>query len=1004
MTARGTSDENQNGDVTVNVTDNGKVEVVYKTSSTDGFLKAENVERKSASFLYLCAFTAYLTSFSSGVGLSWSSPVFPKMETPENPFSHPLSATQTAWIAASLQLGAAVGPFASGYCADRFGRKRALIFLTVPMLFGNVLLAIAGNVYSYYIARFAVGVGVGSQFAVVPIYLGEIAENHNRGVLGCFLGVFLHVGLAYPLFVGPHVTLVHYALSCAAPQVLFLIIFVIFMPETPQFLLSVGNNVEAEQSLRKLRHKSATEIRKEMEEIRKCLEKQTGRTRAVQVFCNSRSARKALWISVGLVAIKQFSGINPILSFMQTIFQASDSSISPLISTNIIGCVQIFANFACFPIIEKLGRRILLQLSIFGCGMSVMFLGIYFCLKTHQFDVDAIYWLPVTCVFVYFLSFSMGLGFLPWCIMGEVMPPAVKGVGSAITSSASFASSSIVTFPFPIIKEVFGMGVAFLMYAICCLLGMVFVHFCVPETKGKSLSEIQEVMKSKRDTKGDKVLCGTEIIDTMASRECENKGELVEVVYKPTCGSAETRESGLLTPEPEESRKEAFFLYLCAFSAELLTFIGGIGLSWTSPIIPRLHGPENPFAHPITTNQEAWIAAFLPLGAAVGPFAAGHFADKLGRKKALLLISIPMFVGYAILSAAAHVELYYFARFIVGLGVGSSFALVPMYIGEITQTFNRGKFGCFMGLSVVLGLFYPFSIGPHLSIPLYSVCCAVPLVIFFVVFSAFMPESPYFLVAADDHLKAQKVMVRLRPKGVDVNKEVAAIRESFAAENRAAPSFHEVVTSKVLRRAIVAALGLVLLQQFAGINPILSFMKTIFEASGSTISPNVCTVIIGVVEVSSNIACVFVVEKLGRRVLFLGSCLGCFISISALGVYFYLKAHDHDVDSLFWLPVFSLIVYNVFFSLGLGPLPWAVVGEVFPSNIKGFATAVCSGSNFLVSCVITFLFPLISEALGMAGSFWLFGAFCFVGIIFVYYFLPETKGKTLAEIQKMLAD
>lgn len=445
-------------------------------------------------------------------------------------------------------------------------------------------------------------------------------------------------------------------------------------------------------------------------------------------------------------------------------------------------------------------------------------------------------------------------------------------------------------------------------------------------------------------------------------------------------------------------------------------------MSWTSPVIPRFQTEDNPFDHAVTTTQEAWIAAFTPLGSAIGPIAAGYCADKLGRKKALLFLAIPMVIGFFILAGAKQIELYYLARlvfnrlmkkivyilyyfiyrFLIGLGAGSAFAVVPMYVSEISQAHNRGKYGSAMGVLITLGIIYPFSIGPHLSIPIYSITCGIPLIIFIVIFTIFMPESPYYLIAVGNFDSADRALRKLRQTGSDIRLEMTEIKEGVEQERKNAAGIKHLFTSAAGRKALYISLGLVALQQFAGINPLLSFMKTIYEAAGSTIPPNTCTIITGSVQVLSNTACIFMVERMGRRLLLLICCVFCFLSMTALGIYFYLKNHNYDVQSVFWLPIVCLIIYMLVFSFGLGPLPWTVMGEIFPSNIKGIAAAMTSTTSFITASLVTFLFPILSETLGMAGSFWLFAFFCLIGYFFVHFVLFETKGKSLAEIQRIL--
>ncbi|CAH1135590.1 unnamed protein product [Ceutorhynchus assimilis] len=489
--------------------------------------------------------------------------------------------------------------------------------------------------------------------------------------------------------------------------------------------------------------------------------------------------------------------------------------------------------------------------------------------------------------------------------------------------------------------------------------------------------------------------------ESLTDNDCDNNCEgknLVEV-YKPTVIQNGNRDSLLIG---DQTKKWHWFLDAAVFTATIPLLAAGLGMSWPSPVIPKLLSEESPFGRPITTTEEAWIAAFTPLGSAIGPLAAGYYADKFGRKKALIASAVPMIIGFLITAFAKQVELYYVARFLVGIGTGSAFTVVPMYIGEIAQTHNRGKYGSSAGILITIGCTYPFSVGPYLSITIFSITCAVPLCLFIIVFTVFMPESPYYLAALGDYDQADKALRKLRHKGSDIRAELTEIKQGIEEQNQNSAGIKDLFMAPAGRKALYISVLLVSLQQLAGISPLLSYLKPIYLAAGTSISPNISTLITGAVQISSNTACIFMVERLGRKFLILNCCVFCFLSMTALGVYFYLKDHNYDVVPIFWLPITCVLIYMVTFSCGLGPLPWAVMGEILPSNVKGLAAALTTTMSFVTACLVTFLFPIVNEALGQAAGFWAFAIFCLLGYFFVHFVMFETKGKTLTEIQRIL--
>ncbi|XP_060518436.1 facilitated trehalose transporter Tret1-like [Cylas formicarius] len=448
---------------------------------------------------------------------------------------------------------------------------------------------------------------------------------------------------------------------------------------------------------------------------------------------------------------------------------------------------------------------------------------------------------------------------------------------------------------------------------------------------------------------------------------------------------------------------DSLYLYLSCIIAYLTAFSCGVSFSWTSPVIPRFKSIENPFGHEVSTTQLALIAAFLPLGAVSGPLLAGLASDKIGRKKTMMVLAVPMIAGFCILAFGRIVELYYLARFLIGLGVGSTFAILPMYIAEITEGRNRGKFGCFLGIFITLGLFYPFSVGPHLTLQVYAMSCTIPLVVFFIIFGLFMTESPHYLLVRGRKKDAEEALMKLRNKCVNhIQTDISEIMLSIEENSQSKGGFKELFTAPVAREAMLISAGLVLLQELSGIHPMMAYLKPIFESSTKTISPDVATLIFGISQISSNFITALVVEKTGRRILYMVSSAGCGICCAVLGIYFLLKHLSYDMESVFWMPIVCMVGYMIFFSMGLGPLAWNVVGEIFPSNVKGVGSGLTVCISFLASFVVVTIFPILAKAASMAAPFWMYTVVTVLGMFFIYYKVPETKGMSLAEIQQTL--
>lgn len=430
-----------------------------------------------------------------------------------------------------------------------------------------------------------------------------------------------------------------------------------------------------------------------------------------------------------------------------------------------------------------------------------------------------------------------------------------------------------------------------------------------------------------------------------------------------------------------------------------------MAISWSSPVIPKLEDEEsldeNPFGSVITDEENSWIGSLLALGAVFGPFPSAIMADKLGRKLTLLILAVPFVISFFVLAFAETIGLFYAARVLAGAALGGVFTVVPMFIGEISEVSNRGMFLSSFCLFITLGILVSYVIGPYMSIMYFNIVCAIFPLLFIAIFLVFIPESPFYLVSADKHSAAEESLKKLRNKPKKaLEDELEVIKDEINTSSQG--SFLDLFRTRGLIKALIISLALVGFQQLSGINVVLFYAESIFDATGSDIPASTCSIIIGAVQFLASFMTPLVVERLGRKILLLASAVGMLISEVPLGIYFYLKDNGDDVSAISWLPILSLIVYIITYGFGFGPLPWTVMGELFPSNVKSTASSLTASICWLLGFVLTKFFSSVSEEITMAGSFWLFSGFCLLAVVFVFVSVPETKGKTFQEIQAIL--
>ncbi|KAI4491219.1 hypothetical protein M0802_010315 [Mischocyttarus mexicanus] len=463
---------------------------------------------------------------------------------------------------------------------------------------------------------------------------------------------------------------------------------------------------------------------------------------------------------------------------------------------------------------------------------------------------------------------------------------------------------------------------------------------------------------------------------------------------KGKCSVAEMTEKG-----------STLLQYVAAAAANLSIMATGAMLGWTSPILGKLEeGNETPLSRPITKNESSWIGSLVALGAAIGSFVAGYSAERFGRKYSLLFCIVPYTIGWALIATATEVVQLYVARFIFGIALSFAFTTVPMYVGEIAETSIRGALGSFLQLFITFGLFYSYVIGPFVSYVVFWILCACLPVISFVLFML-MPESPYYLISKGKRQEAVAALAKLRSTSESAVQSVAdEMQATYEESIQTQTKFSDLFTVKANFKALLFTVLLASFQQLTGINVVLFYMGSIFDAAGSSLDPNIATIIVGAVQIAASFVTPFVVDRLGRKLLLITSGIGEIVTLGALGLYFYLqKYEDKEVaESIAMLPVISLVIFIATYCIGWGPLPWAVMGEMFAPDVKSKASGITVSMCWLLAFFITKFASDITSAFGNHTTYWMFGVFCLISVLFTIFILPETKGKSLKEIQDEL--
>lgn len=444
--------------------------------------------------------------------------------------------------------------------------------------------------------------------------------------------------------------------------------------------------------------------------------------------------------------------------------------------------------------------------------------------------------------------------------------------------------------------------------------------------------------------------------------------------------------------------------------------ITGAHIGWTSPSLPQLKGPESHL--PITSNDASWIASFFLLGNLPGNVLAAFLVDWLGRKASLLLAGLPLSLGWLLIIFAWQPYVLYVSRFLSGLGQGLVYVVCPMYIGEIADKDIRGVLGTFIKLMVTFGELYAHAIGPFVSYGALGYSCLLLSALFFLSF-VWMPESPYYLVMRNRRSEAERSLRWLqslqttgphRQQLVDEQldqMQKAVIRE-LSDRGRARELFFGSQHSPAEgnRRGLLVCLGLQLVLQLSGLAAIESYTQEILEESGDSelaIPAPLAVILLSVLQLAAGLGAAVLVDRIGRRPLLVSSTLLAGIALGLCGIFYLLKLRlGLETRGYGSILVASVIGYELVIALGLNPLAYSMLGELFPTNVKGFAVSLVNLWASLLAFVVSKMHQVVTDSYGIDVSFGWFAATCFLGLGFIVLYVPETKGKSLLEIQEEL--
>jgi len=458
--------------------------------------------------------------------------------------------------------------------------------------------------------------------------------------------------------------------------------------------------------------------------------------------------------------------------------------------------------------------------------------------------------------------------------------------------------------------------------------------------------------------------------------------------------------------------KENKFNWNYLISISLVSAMGGLLFGYDWVVI----GGAKPFYEPffgITGNPffQGWAMSCALIGCLVGAVISGWLSDRFGRKK-LLILAAGLFASASVgTGAATSFGTFVLFRILGGVGIGLASNLSPMYIAEITPANVRGRFVSINQLTIVIGILaaqiinwriaQPVPVGSTTNDILTSwngqigwrwmfYACTVPSCLFFILMW-FVPESPRWLAKEKiNHDKVLRILTKIGGSGF-ANSELVSINNSLSSQTLR--SDLSLLKQSWIKKILILGIGIAVFQQWCGINVIFNYAQEIFASAGYSVSDILFNIVItGSVNLIFTFIGMFTVDKLGRKALMLLGAVGLAGIFAVTGAMYFFHIQG--------LPLLIMVVSAIAcYAMSIAPVTWVVLSEIFPNRIRGVAMSIATFALWTACFILTYTFPLLNKLLNASGTFWLYGLICVIGFWFISIRLPETKGKSLEEIE-----
>lgn len=442
-------------------------------------------------------------------------------------------------------------------------------------------------------------------------------------------------------------------------------------------------------------------------------------------------------------------------------------------------------------------------------------------------------------------------------------------------------------------------------------------------------------------------------------------------------------------------KRRHLWLYIIAAVASLGGLLSGFDTGVISGALLFIND-----TWPLDSLTKGWVVSSALVGAVLGAAANGILADIYGRKKIIIATAVIFALGSILCGFATSVSWLIAGRMILGLAIGMVNFVVPLYLSEISPQKIRGMLVSLYQLAITAGILFSYLINRLFALSEYNWrwmlgCGLIPALILIIGIS-FLGDTPRWLISKKREDEAKHIFKKISPE-IDIDRHIADIKSSMETPDNAkktASNFQPWMLSPLL-----IGIGMMFMQICTGINTIIYYTATIFTAAGftDTLSALYATIGVGFVNFFMTFVAILFTDKLGRKPLLYAGLSGMTASLLVLGGSFYLT--DILGPNLKWIAVGSVVVYIACFAFSLGPIGWIIISEIMPLKIRGLAMSICTMANFGFNFLIALTFPVLIEHIGEAYTFWIFGIVGIFSLWFTFRYIPETKGRSLEQIE-----